>query len=222
MITKKHTSISIPNNVIKKTKHNTNRIFLKSLAYISDSELNQLARITNKKSIMKYIGKGNLWSSKDLIEYRNDEKNENRLLGSKRKHYSYVLILGNKVIGFIQGRKNNNLINLSIYPEHNLNKKKIKINDKDNILLRMFIDDMYNGKGFGKMIINLFINKYRKINTNKNNTNNGFSSNKILISDIDPMNIASIKIHIANNFFKIGNVKYPNGKLYHRYIYSYS
>jgi hypothetical protein len=41
---------------------------------------------------MKYIGKGNIWTMKDLKQYMLDEKNENRKNILQRQYYSFILV----------------------------------------------------------------------------------------------------------------------------------
>lgn len=185
--------------------NNNESIYLKSFAKLTYLELQQLSNITNDHEIMKYIGKGNLWSLKDLQEFQKEEQKEVKFNNINRKHYTYVLIYNNNVIGFIEGRKNKSLL-----------PKNITVGNHD-ILLRMFISREYNGKGFGKKIIQLFIREYTK---QIQLLNSRTKSNKIIIySDIDPINIPSIKIHLANDFRIHGKFTYPNGKTYNRYKY---
>jgi RimJ/RimL family protein N-acetyltransferase len=202
---RKTKKISKRNNlskVISKTLKKSNnlksvdeKIFLKQLDKLSNVELKQLSQITRDKNIMKHIGTGKIWSLKDLYTFANDEKKESRLSHQKRQYYSMCLINNNKVIGFIAGRKNRKII-----PD-------LKPHD---LLLRMFISNDYGGKGYGKLIIKLFIEKYSKMIGNRTAT---------LYSDISSDNLASIKIHEANGFELLKkNVKYTNGKTYLRYI----
>ena len=109
-----------------------------------------------------------------------------------------------KPIGFIEGRKN----------AHLLPKPLSKYNNND-LLMRMFISGIYSGKGFGKLIIKLFIETYSGM------IKKSFKKQFKLYSDIDPDNIASIKIHLNNGFLPAGIYKYPNGKIYNRYVYSF-
>ena len=177
--------------VSKKPSH---PLYLKSLAILTPEEIEQLARITSDPETMKWIGKGTIWSQADIVEFRNDERQERGLPHNRRKHYTYVMMLGQQIIGFIEGRK-------SIY-------NKISRND---LLLRIFISRDYTGRGYGKMIIKLFLELYTRMVKPR-------SPGKITIySDIDSNNMASIKIHLANGFELIKTTKYPNGKTINRY-----
>ena len=188
----------------KKSKlYLNNIIYLKSFANLTSLELKQLSYITNDLETMKYIGKGNLWSINDLEEFQQEEQKEVILDQKNRKHYTYVLIYNNIVIGFIEGRKNKSLL-----------PKNIKTGIYD-ILLRMFISRDYIGKGFGKKIIKLFILEYSRLLKQHKTNKIHFT----IYSDIDPDNIPSIKIHLANGFISSGKFKYPNGKIYNRYKY---
>ena len=86
-------------------------------------------------------------------------------------------------------------------------------------------DFKMQGKGFGKLIIKLFIETYsgmiKKSFRNNFKQKPGFIKSFKLYSDIDPDNIASIKIHLNNGFLPAGTYKYPNGKIYNRYVYSF-
>ncbi len=165
------------------------------------NNINELELITRDKNIMKYIGKGNIWSKQDIKQFIKDEKIEKAKTQEQRLYYSFVLIYNNTVIGFISGRKNKQLLpdNGTIY----------------DLLLRMFISNKYKGRGFGKLIIKLFIKLYSQIISNLIKTHN-----IKLISDIDKDNISSIKIHLANDFKYINTIKYPNKHNYDRYIYT--
>jgi len=196
--TRKHiTKKSIKNIINTKNANKTNspKLYLKSIDRLSNIQLKQLAQITNDKDIMQHIGTGKNWSLKDLHTFANEERLESRIPHSRRTHYTMCLCLNNEVIGLIAGRKNKKLLPPTSKPY--------------DLLLRMFISKHHNGKGYGKLIIKLFIDKYSKmINNNK----------AILYSDISKDNTPSIKIHQANYFKKIDDVKYPNGKYYERYI----
>ena len=175
---------------------NTNsKLYLKSIDTLSNNQLKQLSQITNDKSIMQHIGTGKNWSLKDLHTFANEERLESKVIHSRRTHYTMCLLLNDTVIGFIAGRKNKKLLppNAQSY----------------DLLLRMFISKTYGGKGYGKLIIKLFIDKY---------SNMIKKQKAILYSDISKDNVPSIKIHLANNFKQVGDVKYPNGKYYERYI----
>ena len=203
----------ISKSKISKSKNVISECKLVSLANASQKHLDELSYITRDTSIMKYIGKGNIWTMKDLKQYMLDEKNENRKNILQRQYYSFILVKDNTVIGFIAGRKNTQLIPLSQYSPFDL-------------LLRMFISSKYSGHGYGKIIIKLFIEKYKQIlSSNKtfitsHNNNSKQSSRPIvkLVSDIDENNIASIKIHLANGFQFTKTIKYPNKHIYNRYL----
>jgi len=162
---------------------------------------------------MKYIGKGNIWSIKDIKQFIKDENIEAKKNNKNRMYYSYVMVCNNKVVGFIAGRKNKNLLPIDSTPY--------------DLLMRMFISRMHSGKGLGKIIIKLFIERYSRMmslqkigntgNTGKDIKTFGVSRIK-LVSDIDKDNISSIKIHLANGFQFIDTVKYPNNHSYERYI----
>ena len=124
------------------------------------------------------------------------------------------------VICFISGRKNTQLLpdNISQY----------------DLLLRMFISSTYIGKGYGKLILQLFIQTYNKIISKSIKDNESGQSGKsgqsgqtgqsstpikiTLFSDILKTNIPSIKTHLSNGFIFNNTIKYPNAKYYERYI----
>ena len=215
---RKHIKLPISNKLtkyskIKKSKNVISECKLVSLAHASPKHLEELSHITQDTSIMKHIGKGNIWTMKDLHQYMLDEKNEIRKNILQRQYYSFILVKDNTVVGFIAGRKNTQLLPLSQYSSFDL-------------LLRMFISSKYSGHGYGKLIIKLFIEKYTQILSNnktfttKYNNHSKESNRPIvkLISDIDENNIASIKIHLANSFQFTKTIKYPNKHIYNRYV----
>jgi RimJ/RimL family protein N-acetyltransferase len=193
----------IKSNKLRKSKIVNSECKLLSLANVSLKHLEELSHITKNTNIMKYIGKGNIWTMKDLKQYMLDEKIETRKNISERRYYSFILVKDNIVVGFIAGRKNTLLLPLSQYSPFDL-------------LLRMFISSKYIGQGYGKIILKLFIEKYKQILSSRKY----ISKNPLikLISDIDENNTASIKIHLANNFKLIQTIKYPNKHIYNRYI----
>jgi len=183
--------------------------YLKPFSRLSYKELQELSTITIDRKIMKTIGKGNIWTLEDLKKFQKEESIENNKYSSPdkyhlRNHFTYILMIAEnglyKPIGFIEGRKN-----IKLLP------KTISKNNNYDLLMRMFISRGYAGKGFGKLIIKLFIETYSGM----------IKKSFKLYSDIDPDNIASIKIHLNNGFLPNGTYKYPNGKIYNRYVYSY-
>ena len=77
---------------IRKSKNVISEYRLLSLANASQIHLDELSHITRDTSIMKYIGKGNIWTMKDLKQYMLDEKNENRKNILQRQYYSFILV----------------------------------------------------------------------------------------------------------------------------------
>jgi L-amino acid N-acyltransferase YncA len=176
---------------------NTNREILIPIYKLTPSQIGQLTYITCNKTTMKHIGTGKLWKRADILQFIKDELAQQRKKVEDREYFTYVMISASgKVIGLISGRKNIKLLG---------NDKKSQY----DILLRMFISALETGKGFGKSIISKFATLYKSLIGN-NNAN--------LISDIAVDNLASIKIHDANDFNFIKQIKYPNGKFYKRYV----
>jgi len=190
-----------------------NKCYLVPLNKITTKQIEELSVITRDIEVMKYIGKGNIWTVNDIKQFVKDENIEAKKNNKNRMYYSYIMVCNNKVIGFIAGRKKKNLLPSNTTPY--------------DLLMRMFISRKQFGKGFGKLIIKLFIEMYCRMiskvisDIKKNKKNNG-KENGIprikLVSDIDKDNISSIKIHLANGFQFIDTVKYPNKHFYERYI----
>ena len=185
---------------IKKQTIKNNKCMLIPLNKINNTHIEQLLQITNDTNIMKTIGKGKIWSKKHIEEIIKDEEIQSKKLHYNRKYYSFIMICNSKVIGFISGRKNKNLLP---------NKSSTY-----DLLLRMFIGSQYIGKGYGKLILKLFIQKYSKMISIMNLKNKNIK----LISDIDKNNIPSVKIHLANGFKFIDTIQYPNKHFYERYV----
>jgi predicted acetyltransferase len=183
----------------KQSKKQSHNCYLVPLNKINTKQIAELSVITKDTEVMKYIGKGNIWTIKDINQFVKDERIEakkNHKNNKNRMYYSFIMICNNQVVGFIAGRKNKNLLPINSSPY--------------NLLMRMFISRAHSGKGFGKLIIKLFIETYSRMIIKK-------TSEAKLISDIDKDNIASIKIHLANGFQFIDKVKYPNKHNYERY-----
>lgn len=191
----------------KKQSHNC---YLVPLNKITTKQIAELSVITKDAEVMKYIGKGNIWTIKDINQFVKDESMEAKKNNKNRMYYSFIMICNNQVVGFIAGRKNKNLLPIDSSPY--------------DLLMRMFISRHHIGKGYGKLIIKLFIETYSKIISKQKNTKALLNTNENsmprikLVSDIDKDNIASIKIHLANGFQFIDTVKYPNKHSYERYI----
>ena len=193
-------------------KHNC---YLVPLNKITTKHAEELAVITKDIEVMKYIGKGNIWTIKDIKQFIKDENIEVNKTNKNRMYYSYVMVCNNKVVGFIAGRKNKNLLPFDSTPY--------------DLLMRMFISRMHSGKGLGKLIIKLFIETYSRMMSQQIFGNNAkdIKTTKTtktslprikLISDIDKHNISSIKIHLVNGFQFSDTIKYPNKHSYERYI----
>lgn len=204
------TKIAIRRTHIKKSNKATklvrnDNLKLVSLAALNAQQVLQLSRITANKATMKWIGKGNIWSRADINQYIKDERKELAKGQEKLKqYYSFVLLRDNIPIGFISGRKGD-LLDAPARHDYDL-------------LLRMFIDAHLTGHGYGTRIIEMFIKKYRGILAH--------SSTKIdldkveLVADIDPSNIASIKIHEKNKFTLAKEVIYKGKSRKHLLRYT--
>jgi RimJ/RimL family protein N-acetyltransferase len=182
-----------------------NKLKLVSLDSLNSKQVDQLSRITGNKATMKWIGRGNIWTRADLHNYIKDEKKEQTKVQEKDKqYYSFVLLRDNIPIGFISGRKG---ALLDAPTGHNY-----------DLLLRMFIDAHLTGQGYGTRIIEMFIKKYKEILAHGVEK---VDMNKVeLVADINPSNIASIKIHQKNKFNLAKRVIYKDGKHLLRYTRS--
>jgi RimJ/RimL family protein N-acetyltransferase len=180
------------------------KLKLVSLAVLNPHQANQLSRITRNINIMKWIGTGKIWSLADIHQFIADEKKELAKSHEKYKqYYSFVLLKDNLPIGFISGRKSRLL--------------DAPAGQVYDLLLRMFIDEKYTGRGYGTRILEIFYQKYKRILKN----DGILSLEKVkLVSDIDASNIASIKIHKKNNFIFSREIIYKDGKKLHRYTRS--
>jgi RimJ/RimL family protein N-acetyltransferase len=204
--TRKHTRKNNKKTIhlTKKRTSYSGRCILVPLNKINTKQLVQLAMIAKDKEIMKYIGRGNTWSIADIKQFMKDETIESKNTTQKRQYYTFVMLCNSEVCGFIAGRKNNTLLPKDASPY--------------DLLLRMFISRKHSGKGFGKLIIKLFISYYSRIlRTSKSSNTNNITHTIKLISDIDKNNIASIKIHTANGFIHTDTITYPNKHTYQRY-----
>jgi RimJ/RimL family protein N-acetyltransferase len=218
--TKKKPSPSIPIHIpipISKSRRTTktktkaskledqDKLKLVSLDSLNSKHVDQLSRITGNKATMKWIGRGNIWTRTDLHHYIKDEKKEQTKVQEKDKqYYSFVLLRDNIPIGFISGRKGA-LLDAPAGHDYNL-------------LLRMFIDAHLTGHGYGTRIIEMFIKKYKEILAHGVEK---VDMNKVeLVADINPSNIASIKIHQKNKFTLAKRVIYKDGKHLLRYTRS--
>jgi predicted acetyltransferase len=196
----------------RKTKK-TNNIQLVHITSLTMNQLKQLANITSNKETMKHIGKGRIWSLKEIITYIDDEKKEIHKPEDRKSYYSFILLLNNHVIGYISGRKSGGI--------------GIGYKNRFDLLLRMFIDSNQIGQGFGTRILKLFIKKYssmiktfldkhkphKPLPHHMNHTPIEIS----LFSDISLDNIPSLKIHQKNNFSYYKEIIY-DGKTYQRYV----
>ena len=136
----------------KQSKKQSHNCYLVPLNKINTKQIAELSVITKDAEVMKYIGKGNIWTIKDINQFVKDETMEakkNHKNHKNRMYYSFIMICNNQVVGFIAGRKNKNLLPIDSSPY--------------NLLMRMFISRGQSGKGFGKLIIKLFIETYSRM-----------------------------------------------------------
>ena len=185
-------------------------ITLKSLAYISAINIKELYKIAQKHEIMQHIGLGTIWNMKKIKDYVTMEKQQIKKKLSKREWISYGIMLNNrKLIGYISLTKmvDNDVSKTKKFPQHILHKKSIKNMVKNRFSIRIFIDNIYQGRGFGSISLNSLIEQSKKI-----------IPNIILISYIDSLNIPSINLHKKCGFEYNGMKKIGNKELT-EYVY---
>jgi RimJ/RimL family protein N-acetyltransferase len=201
----------------KYTRKAKAKISIMSITKLSDTNIKELAEITNDPEVMQNIGSGKKWSIADIKKFISDEKREEAKCNINRdilrNYYSFAILYKNRdgthIAGFISGRKNKSLIG----PPLNSN--------PFNIILRIFVGKSFQGLGIGKSAVRLFINEYRKIL----GTNN--KSGVFIIADIKKDNIASIKTMLSNQFKYYGDVNYKSqtpdtnaSTILNRYVYN--
>ena len=143
-------------------------IHLKNFIFLTDKELNQLAIITSKEEIMKYIASGKPYSKKDLLQFKKDEFQQNKLKLENRKFWTYAVMLDKDVVGmFVLYKINLARYNLKPIAHSKLTRKTTKKttrktkkttqhnNQAVTIATRILIDTAQQGKGISVIVYNL-------------------------------------------------------------------
>jgi hypothetical protein len=144
-----------------------NNIKLKNFTFLSSKEINQLAEITTKPEIMKYIADGKIYNKSDLIEFKENEKKQNKLIPTKRFYWTYAILDGEDVIGMFVLYK----IYLNKFRPVPISKRRSKLNfagtKKNNnpitINTRILINTTHQGKGVGVKVYEIIQEMARKI-----------------------------------------------------------
>jgi RimJ/RimL family protein N-acetyltransferase len=155
-------------------------IRLKNIAYLTDFEINQMAKITSKPEVMKYIGDGKPYTKKDIIGFVNDEKHQFIKNSYQRNFWTYAIILDNNIIGlfalykisigkyinnceFINYNIKNYISKITGKPAKNSKKQKRYSRSKKQtnwtnhivISTRRLLDIEHQGKGYGYQVSKL-------------------------------------------------------------------
>jgi RimJ/RimL family protein N-acetyltransferase/16S rRNA G966 N2-methylase RsmD len=150
-----------------------------------------LLPFSTDQKIMKWVGKGNLWSQtylEDLLKFSILDWNKS---SNERDYYNWVILdsIGEDdyLIGFIQLRR---------------------IKKSKELYIRIFLDPQFQGVGSAHQAIDIALNEL----------NNLDPVIKTVFADIDPANIKSTKLFRRVGFAYTKEVQFgKNSKILHRY-----
>lgn len=162
------------------------------LRKIQMKDKDDLLKITNDEENMKYVGNGKPWNEEKVNKFIKYQMNLN-----DNKYKYWGIILNEKLIGVV----GIHIINYSII----MNNILIGPSD-DQYFITIFIDKLYQSKGYGyKSLLNA-IKLYKRNDRKKN-----------IYADIFNENIASIKLFKKLKFKEEQKIKI-NGRDYYRFI----
>ena len=133
----------------KKTKSNST-IELTNFKWTDKKDLLEL---TSKHHIMKFIGLSKTWTAADVDKYIKYTFQDSKIPAHKRQWFSYAIRYNGKLAGVVEFKT----MTISTYiPEH------IREQFKNDVVMTIFINDTYQGKGLGKKIVEQLKSQVRK------------------------------------------------------------
>lgn len=137
----------------KKTKSNST-IELTNFKWTDKKDLLEL---TSKQHIMKFIGLGKTWTATDVDKYIKYTFKDSKIPTHKRQWFSYAIRYNGKLAGVVEFKT----MKISTYiPED------IQEQFKNDVVMTIFINDTYQGKGLGKKTVELLKSQVRKYKPN--------------------------------------------------------
>ena len=166
------------------------------LTDIRKSDYARLVELTGKPNIMKYVGNCKVWDSNKVKKYINYTITDKNKPINKRDYFSFGIRYGDIFVGIIQFKllKICKLLPAKIYKDY-----------PNDVILTIYIDDKFHGKGIARKAIELLKNKIKLL---KPKTHNLFS---LVRSTNTVMNIAMEKL----NFTFL--VEFHNGEYFKLY-----
>lgn len=147
-----------------------------------------LLEITSKHHIMKFIGLGKTWSSSDVDKYIKYTIQDSKIPAHKRQWFSYAVRYDGELAGVIEFKT----MKISTYIPQNIREQF-----KNDVVMTIFINDKYQGKGLGKKIVELLKAQVRKYKPNA----------KKLIALVKDYNLVMQQIILKLGFTKLTNLK---------------
>lgn len=148
-------------NPTKNPKINSSRQNqLVELTNFKFSDKQALLELTSKSNIMNFIGLGKTWSADDVDKYINYTLQDAKIPIHKRQWFSYAIRYNQKLAGVVEFKT----MTISKYIPLN-----IRIKYKNDVVMTIYINDTYQGKGIAKKTVELLkakIQKYKPHATN--------------------------------------------------------
>lgn len=154
------------------------------LKNISKLDYDNILNIVSDENVMKYIGNGQIWTSDKTRRFINYSL-EDQKLKDDRTTFFYKIVSGSKFIGII-----------GIH----------KYDTEDNYYLTIFIDKIYQGKGYGRKSLELILDKFK--------TKIDYIYAQSLIQN------KSSEIILRKTGFRFDKIIKRSGKKYKQFIYS--
>jgi len=160
-------SLLASNNLMRTVKRKKSKTHIKTTHIgrpISSSPLIQLtnfrwadkkdlAELTSKEHIMKFIGLGKTWSSADVDKYIKYTFQDSKIPTRDRQWFSYAIRYNGKLAGVVEFKT----MTISTYIPENIREQF-----KNDVVMTIFINDTYQGKGLGKKTVELLKEQVRK------------------------------------------------------------
>jgi len=141
------------------------------------SDKKDLLELTSKQHIMKFIGLGKTWSSTDVDKYIKYTFQDSKIPTLKRQWFSYAIRYNGKLAGVVEFKT----MNISTYIPENIREQF-----KNDVIMTIFINDKYQGKGLGKTIVELLKVQVRKYKPNAKKIIALVKENNLVMQQIIP------------------------------------
>lgn len=124
------------------------------IANITDADFDAIYKITNKPEVMQFVGNHKTWTKAQVEKYINYNNEELELDAKDRNYFSYKITLDGKLVGIIEFYR----VAITQFFPHDISRKH-----KKDVVLRIFIDSDFHGRGIARKAIPLLSKKIAKL-----------------------------------------------------------